>query len=375
MTAVRVGTGIAVSGCAVAVWNLLTLRRLIPGPSVDETIAVCVPARNEARRLPELIADLRGQTGVPGLRVLVLDDGSTDDTHAAALRAAGGDHRITVLRCDAEPASGWTGKAAACARLAEAADAAVLVFLDADVRLEPAAIAAAVTELRTRRVALLSPWPRQLAVSLAERLVQPLLCWSWATTLPMSVADRGTRPSMAVACGQFLVFDAECYRAIGGHAAVAGSVTEDLDIARTMRRHGMRTAVVAAGTLARTRMYRDRAELEAGYTRWLWSAYGGTAAGGLAVGTIAALSYWLPPLAAIAGRGKVRRTGLLGYAAAVAGRAVARSLDTGRAPRRADLAAALAHPLSVAAYLYLWCRSRRARSHRTLVWKGRELSP
>src|SRR5690606_20687549 len=106
-----------------------------------------------------------------------------------------------------------------------------------------------------------------LAHSPAERLVQPLLCWSWATTLPVVLAERGTRPSMAVACGQFLAFDAADYRAIGGHAAVAGSVTEDLDIARALRRHGMRTAVVAAGSMARTRMYRDEAELEAGYTR------------------------------------------------------------------------------------------------------------
>ncbi|TLF99572.1 glycosyltransferase [Nocardia cyriacigeorgica] len=375
--AVRVGAGIAVAGCAVAIGNLATMRRLRPGPPVDETVAVCVPAREEAERLPRLIADLRAQTGVPGLRVLILDDGSADGTETAARHAAGDDPRVTVLRCDDEPEPGWTGKAAACARLAEAAAAAgatVLVFVDADVRLEPAAIAAAVTELRARRVALVSPWPRQLAHSPAEHLVQPLLCWSWATTLPVALADRGRRPSMVVACGQFLVFDAAAYRAIGGHAAVAGSVTEDLDIARALRRHGSRTAVVASGPMARTRMYRDAAELEAGYTRWLWSAYGGSVAGGLAVGAVAALAYWVPPLAAVAGRGQVRRAGLLGYAAAVAGRVVARCLDTGSAPRREDVAAALAHPLSVTAYLYLWARSHRARRHHALMWKGRALA-
>ncbi|NEW41702.1 glycosyltransferase family 2 protein [Nocardia cyriacigeorgica] len=374
-TAIRAGTAIAAAGCAVAVWNLVTVRRLVPGTVVDEVVAVCVPARDEAQRLPELIADLRAQTGVPGLRVLILDDGSTDGTYEAALRATDGDPRFTVLRCHDEPAPGWTGKAATCDRLAAAADAEVLVFVDADVRLAPTAIAAAVTELRARQMALVSPWPRQRAVSSAERLVQPLLCWSWATTLPVSVADRGTRPSMAVACGQFLVFDARSYRAIGGHAAVAGSVTEDLDIARTLRRYGMRTAVVASGRLASTRMYRDAAELEAGYTRWLWSAYGGSAAGGLAVGAVAALAYWLPPLAAVAGRGDIRRIGLVGYTAAVTGRVLTRCLETGGAPRGDDVVASLAHPLSVAAYLYLWARSRRARRHRTLAWKGRRLTP
>ncbi|MBF6414702.1 glycosyltransferase family 2 protein [Nocardia cyriacigeorgica] len=376
--AVQAGAGIAVTGCAVAVGNLLTMRRLRSGPPVHETVAVCVPAREEAERLPLLVADLRAQTGVPGLRVLILDDGSTDGTETAARQAAGDDPRITVLRCDDEPERGWTGKTAACARLAEAAratGATVLVFVDADVRLEPPAIAAAVTELRARRFALVSPWPRQLALSPAEHLVQPLLCWSWATTLPVALADRGTRPSMAVACGQFLVFDAAAYGAIGGHAAVAGSVTEDLDIARVLRRHGSRTAVVAGGSMARTRMYRDAAELEAGYSRWLWSAYGGSAAGGLAVGAIAALAYWLPPLAAIGGRGRVRRMGLLGYAAAVAGRIVARYLESAASPVRDDVIAVLAHPLSVAAYFYLWARSHRARRHHALMWKGRTLTP
>nr|WP_324196141.1 glycosyltransferase family 2 protein [Nocardia cyriacigeorgica] len=356
--------------------NLLTMRRLRPGPPVAETVAVCVPAREEAERLPRLIEDLRAQTGVPGLRVLILDDGSTDGTETAARHAAGDDPRITVLRGDDEPGPGWTGKAAACARLAEAAGATgagVLVFVDADVRLEPSAIAAAVTELRARRCALVSPWPAQLAYSPAERLVQPLLCWSWATTLPIARADRGTRPSMAVACGQFLVFDAATYRTIGGHATVAGSVTEDLDIARAVRRRGGRTAVVAAGSMARTRMYRDGAELAAGYTRWLWSAYGGSALGGLAVGAVAALAYWVPPLAAITGRGEIRRIGVLGYAAAVAGRIVARCVETGRRPQRDDVATACAHPVAVGAYLALWVRSRRARRANALVWKGRAL--
>ncbi|MBF6496445.1 glycosyltransferase [Nocardia cyriacigeorgica] len=374
--AVQVGAGIAVTGCAVAVGNLLTMRRLRSGPPVHETVAVCVPAREEAERLPLLVADLRAQTGVPELRVLILDDGSTDGTEKAARQAAGDDPRITVLRCDDEPERGWTGKAAACARLAEAAratGATVLVFVDADVRLQPPAIAAAVTELRARRFALVSPWPRQLALSPAERLVQPLLCWSWATTLPIALADRGARPSMAVACGQFLVFDAATYRAIGGHAAVAGSVTEDLDIARAVRRRGGRTAVVAAGSMARTRMYRDGTELAAGYTRWLWSAYGGSALGGLAVGVVAAAAYWVPPLAAIAGRGEVRRIGVLGYAAAVAGRILARCVETGRRPQRDDVAAAIAHPIAVGAYLALWVRSRRARRANALVWKGRAL--
>ncbi len=362
------------AGAGVAAYNWVTVRRLtVQADSVIETVTVCVPARDEETRLPGLVADLRAQRGVARLRVLILDDASTDDTYGVALEAAAGDPRIMVLRNDTEPPDGWTGKAAACARLAQDVRTPVLVFLDADVRLAPDAIAAAVTELRRRRVALLSPWPFQRAESCAEALVQPLLCWSWAASLPITVANRSLRPSTAVACGQFLVFDTAAYRAIGGHRAVAASPTEDLDLARTLRRAGHPTALVAAGRLAATRMYRNASELEAGYTRWLWSAYGGTATGGSLIGTLAALAFWIPPAAVLVARGRTRRTGLLGCTAALTARLLARSLERGAPPTPIDLATAASHPLAIAAYLRLWVRSHRTHRHGRLDWKGRPL--
>ncbi|WP_405498097.1 glycosyltransferase [Nocardia sp. NBC_00511] len=374
--AVTAASAVSALGALTALANRVGTPRLRPGPHrVDEPVTVCVPARDEADRLPALIADLRAQRGLTDLRVLILDDASTDGTSDAARAAIADDPRFRLTRNDIHPGRGWTGKTAACARLAELTtpDTRVLTFLDADVRLAPDAVAAAVTELRRTRAALMCPWPWQRAESPAERLVQPLLCWSWASTLPVAVANRTTFASMAVACGQFLVFDIAAYRAIGGHAAVADSVTEDLAIARELRRAGQRTVLAAAGPLAETRMYRGASELAEGYARWLWSAYGGPA-GSVAVGSIAALAFWLPPLAAILGRGGVRRIGLTGYAAAVTARLLARSLETGRL-ERADVVAAVAHPLSVAAYLALSVGSHHARLTGALRWKGRTVGP
>ncbi|MEV0336002.1 glycosyltransferase family 2 protein [Nocardia sp. NPDC050717] len=368
------GTGLAALGASTALYNLATLRTLPRRVSgVIEPVTVCVPARDEADRLPALIADLRAQTGVPRLRVLILDDASTDGTYEAAIAAIAGDDRFSVLRSAAHPAPGWTGKAAACARLAARTDAAALVFVDADVRLAPHAVAAAVTELRKRGAGLVSAWPVQETGSPTERLVQPLLAWSWASTLPLGPANHSLRPSTAVACGQFLAVDAAAYRAGGGHAGVAASATEDLDLARALRRAGHRTALVTAGPAATTRMYTGAAELAEGYTRWLWSAYGGRVDAGAAVGVVAALAYWVPPLALLLGRGPVRRAGLLGYLAAVAGRLVARRLESRRRPTGADLTSALAHPVGVLKYLSLWARSHRRHRSGDLRWKQRPL--
>ncbi|RMI29115.1 glycosyltransferase [Nocardia stercoris] len=377
---VAAGTAIAATGAALTAVNRLSVPMLrARRTTVIEPVVVCVPARDEATRLPWLIADLRAQQGVPRLRVLVLDDRSTDGTYAAAVDAIGDDHRFAVISAETEPAPGWTGKAAACARLAEcagvtgdsAADAPrALIFLDADVRLAPDAIAAAVTELRRTGAGLVSPWPLQLAGTAAEALVQPLLCWSWASTLPVRAANRGGSAATAVACGQFLVFDATAYRAAGGHAAVRAAVTEDLALARAVRRAGHRTVLVTAGRQARTRMYTGAAELDTGYTRWLWSAYG-SPAGSAAVGAVALLAYGVPPLAALLATGRTRQWGLAGYACAVTGRLLARSLESGGPVAATDLAAAVVHPMSVAAYLTLSVRSHLRHAAGTLTWKGR----
>ncbi|GGK66159.1 glycosyltransferase [Nocardia camponoti] len=407
------GTGVACAGTLTAAYNLATMR-VLPraGVAVLEPVTVCIPARDEAETLPRLIADLRAQVGVPRMRVLILNDASTDDTFARAHEAIDGDERFTLLHSAAEPAPGWTGKAAACARLAaravdlaqrnsnadiaeDGADSVqergaatqgraglspriasrgeTLVFLDADVRVAPQAIASAVAELRRGSAGLVSVWPEQLAGSTVEKVMQPLLAWSWASTLPVTVSNRSLRTSMAVACGQFLVIDADAYRAAGGHAAVAASATEDLDLARALRRSGAKTVLVAAGPGARTRMYTDATALTSGYTRWLHSAYGGRIDSGAAVGAVLALAYWVPPVAAVFARGRTRRIGLLGYAAAVTGRLLARRIETPSAPPLSDVTSAAAHPLAVANYLTLWARSHYRRRNDKLRWKGRTL--
>ena len=63
-----------------------------------------------------------------------------------------------------------------------------------------------------------SPYPRQVAVTWAERVVQPLLQWSWATLLPLRAAETSERTILVAANGQLLAITREAYDACGGHA-------------------------------------------------------------------------------------------------------------------------------------------------------------
>jgi hypothetical protein len=239
------------------------------------------------------------------------------------------------------------------------------VFVDADVRVFPDAVAAAVAVLDAHDLDLVCPWPRPLAEGPAERLVQPLLPWLWATTLPVRLAERSPRPSLAAANGQFLVTRRRSYERAGGHAAVRGEVLEDIALLRAVKRSGGRGGPVQGAHLAACRMYDGWPALREGWTKSLWAAVGGSPAAGLAAAAGMTAVFVLPPVAALRGS----RAGLLGYAAGVAGRAL-----VGTATGSRVWPDALAHPLSVLLLDVLMVRSVRGHRRGALTWRGRPVA-
>jgi len=361
---IRLGTGLAVAGAVHAAWNSRRLR--VPPadpPPVAEPVALLLPVRDEAHRVEPCLRSLLRQTGVRDLRVLVLDDGSTDGTAEVVRRVAGADPRVTVL--DGAPLpDGWWGKPWACQQLADAADdATVLLFVDADVVLAPHAVASSVSLLRWGGLDLVSPYPQQVAESVAERLVQPLLQWSWLTTLPLRAAEESSRESLAAANGQLLVVDAAAYRRAGSHGAVRDAMLEDVALLRAVKRSGGRGTVADGTALASCRMYDGWPALRDGYAKSLWSAFGSPTGAAVVVATLA-VAYVVPPLAALRGS----RVGLAGYAAGVAGRVVTARRTGGRV-----WPDALAHPVSVTVFGVLVGDSVRRHRAGSLTVRGRRL--
>ncbi|NVN52522.1 glycosyltransferase [Mycolicibacterium hippocampi] len=360
------GSSLACLGAAHQLVNLRLLRRPPANPPpVTAAVSLLVPARDEAHRIEPTIRSLLAQRGLAEADILVLDDGSTDGTAEVVTTVAAGDPRLRVLTGAAPPA-GVLGKPHACAQLADAARGSILVFVDADVVLSPDAVAAAVAVLRgPAPLDLLSPWPRQVTTGLFGRLIQPLLAWSWLTTLPLRVAERSARPSMAVANGQFLVVEADALARAGGWESVSGAVLDDIALARAIRTAGGRTGVADGSGIATCRMYTNGRELRDGYRKSLWAAFG-SPLGAVAVGVALAVVYVLPAAAAMTGS----RIGAVGYAAAVLGRiSAARWCATPSG--RGAVTDAVAHPFSVLALLGLLASSWVGRATGSLQWKGR----
>ena len=350
---VTAGAALAVLGTVHAAINTVLIRRPRIGNTAPGTVSVLVPARNEEATIAACLTSLREQDVA---EILVLDDESSDAT--ATVAAACGDPRVRVITGSAPP-PGWLGKPHACQTLAAAATSDLLVFIDADVRVAPGGIGAAAALLD--EFDLVSPQPRELAETLAERLVQPLLQWSIRTFLPVRVAERSRRPSLAAANGQFIAIRRETYRRCGGHLPAA--VLDDIALTRAVRGVGGRTTVVDGSAIAECRMYEGWAELRDGHSKSLWSAFG-SLPGSVAVFALLALAYLLPPIAALRGS----RAGLLGFAAAVAGRAITAHNSAERV-----WPDSLAHPVSIAVLGGLSARSHYLHSRGKLSWRGRPL--
>jgi 4,4'-diaponeurosporenoate glycosyltransferase len=232
---------------------LLLWRIPVPQPSTagqrrqEPTVSVIVPARNEAANLPALLNSLRAQSPPP-LEVIVVDDQSSDGTGQVAL-----DRGARVLESAALP-EGWLGKPWACWQGARAAAGDVLVFLDADTRLEPDGLARLV-DTWGGRGGLLSVQPYHRMGRPYEQLAAFFNVVAMAGLGVFSAwADRV--PPLG-AFGPCNVCRRADYFATGGHEAARSAVVESLPLGRAFLERGLPVRCQGGRGTVSFRMYPD----------------------------------------------------------------------------------------------------------------------
>jgi chlorobactene glucosyltransferase len=228
-------------------------------------VSVVVPARNEAANLPTLLESLLASAYSP-LEILVVDDGSTDDTAAIAGTYAARDPRVRVIAGETLPA-GWYGKPWACLQGYRAAAGELLLFTDADTRHGPALLGHAVGALEQHRAELVSVLPHLACRSFWERVVMPLMLATLSFRFHPRTVNRARHPRDMIANGQFILVTREGYEAVGTHAAVRQEVAEDLVLAQAYFRAGRRWYLAYAVELLETRMYTGLRDLISGWTK------------------------------------------------------------------------------------------------------------
>jgi glycosyltransferase involved in cell wall biosynthesis len=341
----------------ISLFNYYTIRLPKNSSPVQASVTLLLPVRNEEGNITECIESLKNLSGVENLRFIVINDQSTDNTADLLTSAIGNDSRFTVLNTDG-PRAGWLGKVSALQSGYEAANAEFLVTLDADVRLSSDALCRAINQISELNLDFLSPYPRQEARTTAEKLIQPLLHWSWMSTIILRLAEKRPQQSTAVANGQFFLARKSALDAVGGFQSVQKKILDDIEIARSLIKSGFYGVVTEGAEIAHTRMYQNFREIREGYGKSLHKAFGGKV-GALVASTFIALTGILPLILAL--RGSL--IGMITFLLI----AFTRALSALRA--KSNPLYALLHPVSSALLLYLIAYSWLNRG--SIQWKGR----
>lgn len=353
----------------VTALNLVAVRA--PGPPRDAAalpaVSVLIPARDEAANIGAALDAILTERGLR-MEVLVLDDGSSDGTGRIVAQAALADPRIRLIEGAPLP-PGANGKQNACRRLAAASRHPLMLFVDADVRLAPDAIAAMAAEMERRDLDLLSGIPRQVMATLGEKLVVSQIPVMMLGYLPVPMARLSGREGFGAACGQLMMARRSGYDRAGGHAAFVALSHDGLHLPRNIRRSGGRTDLIDATPLATCRMYEDWAGV--------WQGFSKNATEGMA--TPVALPVWtvllfgghvLPFLTALAAWLGGNAVALQLSLAAIALLAVARTALAIRT--RQPVAALLLHPFGICIALAIqYAAFVNARRGRKVTWRGR----
>jgi hopene-associated glycosyltransferase HpnB len=212
--------------------------RLYTPPSV----AIVVPARNEADNVAQSVASLLSQD-YPSFSLVLVDDNSDDGTAEVARRTAralGAEDKLMVITGDPLPKN-WTGKLFAVKQGIAAAELAFkpkyLMLTDADIVHAPDTLSWLAGHAEAERTVLTSLTARWRCENLAERVHIPAFIYYFAMLYPFAWVNTPDHP-MAGAAGGCMLVRTDALRAAGGIDVIKDALIDDCALAREMKKQG-----------------------------------------------------------------------------------------------------------------------------------------
>jgi hopene-associated glycosyltransferase HpnB len=326
-----VSIGLAIGVAALGAWIYLVAARggfwrarawedddASPEPAAWPHVVAVVPARNEAKMLPDTLASLLRQDYPGRFGVVLVDDHSEDataDVARAVARLPQSWHPLTIVPAAALP-QGWTGKLWAVRQGIERAAGAPdqpdhLLLTDADIAYEPDAVRRLVAHALARDLVLMSLMVELHCDSLAEKSLVPAFVFFFQMLYPFAWVDDPHRATAAAAGGCMLVRH-DALRRAGGIDAIRGALVDDCALARVLKPIGPISLGLTRKVRSR-RPYPGFGDIRHMVSR---SAYDQLHCSPLLLaGTVAgmALVYLAPPALAVLASGPARLVGIAAW--------------------------------------------------------------
>ncbi|MDZ7776937.1 MAG: glycosyltransferase [Bacteroidales bacterium] len=332
-----------------------------PDEVAGEKLSLLIPARNEEENIGYLLEDIYRQD-YKNYEVWVYDDASDDRTPNIARDYVAKDTRFHYLKGEEVPA-GWLGKNHACYQLSKKASGDFLLFLDADVRIGQGLPARSISYVKRHQLQLLSIFPMQEMRSPGEKMTVPLMNWILTSLLPLPLIRLSSRPSLAAANGQFMLFDNDSYQKNQWHKAVRQERVEDIAIMKKIKKSSQKGQTLLGDMSIRCRMYRNFGESVKGFARNVDAYFGNSYVLTILFGMVTTFGF----IAVACGLGYAFMAGYLVVALAVKGL-------TAAAGKQTVILNMVLMPLQLFAFWIIVAKSLKDSLNKSHQWKGRDVS-
>lgn len=244
-------------------WMLRT--NLIRPQRSGPLVSVLIPARDEEAHIAACLDSLLLQT-YDNYEIIVYDDDSSDGTARILARyAAEHSERLKIISGHLE--AGWYGKPHAMQRLSENASGTWLYFTDADTLHGKDSVSKLVGLAEHYKADFVSGYIRHRIGSFGEAMVVPAIYLLSMVAMPLWLIHALKAPIISHAIGQAMFFRTSTYAAAGGYEAVKHQVSEDVRIARLVKKHGGRAVFADLKEEVSCRMYEDYGSAIAGFSK------------------------------------------------------------------------------------------------------------
>jgi hopene-associated glycosyltransferase HpnB len=320
---------LSLSAVALATWIYLVFARglfwlgrerddtPVIRPAVQPSVAIVVPARNEADSIAESVTTLTAQD-YAALNLVLVDDDSDDGTAEVARKAAaaiGAAERLTIVSNTSLPA-GWTGKLWAVKQGIAAAEEKFapkyLLLTDADIVHDADTVSWLVGHAEAHNLVLTSLTARWRCENLAERVHIPAFIFFFQMLYPFAWVNDPNN-DMAGAAGGCMLVRTDALRAAGGIDAIHGALIDDCALAVELKKQGP----IWLGLTDRVRSirpYPDWGDIRRMVARSAYAQlrYSPLMLAGTVIGL--ALTYLVPPFMALFASGWAQILGIVTWA-------------------------------------------------------------
>lgn len=253
--------------------KLFRILQKSDAPDINTKLSVCLPMRNESENADRILSELIREKDAIN-EILILDDGSTDDTPRILIKYQNEYPELVSIIQGKEKPDDWKGKIWAMFQLASSAKNETILFLDADVHIHEGAITALLTEQRTAGAAYLSIFPRQITNWSTDLLINHIYT-TLLHLLPMQFVNDSRYPGAVAGCGQVQLVTKKILAQIGGLESVKATLHDGLQIARAVKKAGAEVRFAYGGKFISCTMYRSFNGAWKGFRRNAFEATGG----------------------------------------------------------------------------------------------------